>query len=83
MEHEESKGYEIIKQLSQGTFGTVFKAKSKATGQIVALKKVYKDISKPENRRLLEREINCMRSVVHQNVRDTFYVLIFKESLAD
>jgi serine/threonine protein kinase len=68
MEHEESRGYEIIKQLSHGTFGTVFKAKSKSTGKIVALKKVYKDISKPENRKLLEREIGCMRSVIHPNV---------------
>ena len=32
MEHEESKGYTIIKQLSNGTFGTVFLAKNKKTG---------------------------------------------------
>ena len=35
--------YEKIEKIGEGTYGTVFKAKNRETGDIVALKKVQLD----------------------------------------
>jgi len=46
--------FELLEQVGAGTYGLVYKAKDKQTGEIVALKKVRMDhekegVSKPHN----------------------------------
>lgn len=70
-EHSVSKGqsreanaddFELTIAIAKGAFGTVYQAKDKATGEIVAIKKVLQD------RRFKNRELQIMRTLDHRNI---------------
>ena len=60
--------YEYISKLGEGTFGEVSKAKSKKTGQIVALKKILMHNEKDGFPITALREIKLLKQLDHINV---------------
>lgn len=58
----------LLRQIGQGTYSTVFRARDFETGRIVALKKVRFDNSEPESVRFMAREIMILRRLDHPNV---------------
>jgi len=66
--------YEKIHKIGQGTFGEVFKAKSKETGKFVALKKVVMENEKEGFPITALREIKILQALHHENVVDLIEV---------
>ncbi|KAI7753007.1 hypothetical protein M8C21_022957 [Ambrosia artemisiifolia] len=58
----------LIRQIGQGTYSNVYKAKDTITGKIVALKKVRFDNLEPESVKFMAREILVLRRLDHPNV---------------
>lgn len=69
--------YEIKSTLGEGSFGTVYKAKNKKTGEIVAIKSIQKSKMKYNHNNLLQNEIDIMKLICHSQVVN------FKESFED
>uniref|UniRef100_A0A915PAW7 Cell division protein kinase 5 n=4 Tax=Meloidogyne TaxID=189290 RepID=A0A915PAW7_9BILA len=65
---EMSNNYEMLGKIGEGTYGTVFKAKSKENGQIVALKIVKLDDEDEGVPSSALREICLLRELRHGNV---------------
>lgn len=59
--------YKILKHLGDGTYGVVMKAVNKATGEVVAIKKMKKKFYSWEECMAL-REIKSLRKLNHQNI---------------
>jgi len=56
--------YEWLKVIGQGTFGVVYKAKDKLTGEVIAIKKVYQDPNYRNREFMIVVEldhINCIK----------------------
>ncbi|EGW33324.1 Cdc2-related protein kinase, partial [Spathaspora passalidarum NRRL Y-27907] len=62
------KEYEVIRKLGQGTFGVVQKAKSKKTGDLVALKQLINHSAKEGFPVTAMREITILKRLDHKNV---------------
>ncbi|XP_057971208.1 probable serine/threonine-protein kinase At1g54610 [Malania oleifera] len=60
--------YEKLEKVGQGTYSNVYKARDRATGEIVALKKVRFDASEAESVKFMAREIMIQRKLDHPNV---------------
>ncbi|KAJ4486323.1 Pkinase-domain-containing protein [Lentinula aciculospora] len=60
--------YERLNQIEEGTYGVVFRAKDKQTGDIVALKKLKLDEEKNGFPITALREINALMACRHENV---------------
>ncbi|KAG6555828.1 hypothetical protein Mapa_002469 [Marchantia paleacea] len=60
--------FEKIEQIGEGTYGQVYMAKEKATGEIVALKKVRMDNEKEGFPITAIREIKILKKLKHANV---------------
>ncbi|XP_062116019.1 cyclin-dependent kinase G-2-like isoform X2 [Humulus lupulus] len=61
--------YEKLNKINEGTYGVVYKAKDKKTGEIVALKKVKMDVNKDDGFPLSSlREINILSSFSHSSI---------------
>ncbi|KAJ3719736.1 kinase-like domain-containing protein [Lentinula raphanica] len=60
--------YERLNQIEEGTYGVVFRAKDKQTGDIVALKKLKLDEEKNGFPITSLREINALIACRHENV---------------
>lgn len=60
--------YEKIEKVGQGTYGEVFKARERSTGQLVALKKVLMDHEREGFPITAIREIKILRQVHHENI---------------
>ncbi|KAK4405648.1 putative serine/threonine-protein kinase [Sesamum angolense] len=58
----------LTRQIGQGTYSNVYKARDTETGKIVALKKVRFDNLEPESVRFMAREILILRRLDHPNV---------------
>lgn len=58
----------ILFQVGQGTYSNVYKARDRATGKVVALKKVRFDTSEPESVKFMAREIAILRKLDHPNI---------------
>jgi cell division cycle 2-like protein len=60
--------YERLNQIEEGSYGVVFRARDKQTGDIVALKKLKLDEEKHGFPITALREINALMSCRHENV---------------
>eukprot|EP00898_Chlorokybus_atmophyticus_P008723 jgi/Chlat1/8852/Chrsp91S08186 len=60
--------FEKLEQIGEGTYGQVYMAREKATGDIVALKKVRMDNEKEGFPITAIREIKILKSLQHENV---------------
>ncbi|KDQ63776.1 hypothetical protein JAAARDRAFT_148442 [Jaapia argillacea MUCL 33604] len=60
--------YERLNQIEEGSYGVVFRARDKITGDIVALKKLKMDEEKHGFPITALREINALMSCRHENV---------------
>ncbi|KAI9091214.1 hypothetical protein K1719_028278 [Acacia pycnantha] len=63
-----AESYSMINKAGQGTYSNVYKARDRNTGELVALKKVRLDTSKPECIKFMAREIMILRRLDHPNV---------------
>lgn len=62
------ESYEKIKLIGEGTYGQVYKARDRATGELVALKKVRMDGEKEGFPLMALREIKLLKKLNHKNV---------------
>lgn len=60
--------YERLNQIEEGSYGVVFRARDKQTGDIVALKKLKLDEEKHGFPITALREVNALMSCQHENV---------------
>eukprot|EP01121_Diplochlamys_sp_Union-15-3_P016097 TRINITY_DN5416_c0_g3_i1.p1 TRINITY_DN5416_c0_g3~~TRINITY_DN5416_c0_g3_i1.p1 ORF type:complete len:304 (-),score=36.04 TRINITY_DN5416_c0_g3_i1:90-1001(-) len=73
--------YLKLEKVGEGTYGVVYKAKNKETGQLVALKKIrleHEDEGVPST---AIREISILRELTHQNVVNLLDVINFSQKL--
>lgn len=68
--------FEMIKKINEGTYGVVYKAKDKKTGEIVALKKVKMNIERDGFPMSSLREINILLSFNHPFIVDVKEVVV-------
>ena len=60
--------YEKMEKVGEGSYSSVYKARERGTGRIVALKKVEFNRSESESVRFMAREIQFLRRLDHPNV---------------
>ena len=60
--------YLKIEKIGEGTYGTVYKAKVKATGQMVALKKIKLEVEDEGVPSTAIREISLLKELDHPNI---------------
>lgn len=69
--------FERLQKINEGTYGVVYKAKEKKTGNIVALKKVKMDVDNRDGFPMSAlREINILLSLNHPSVVDVKEVVM-------
>lgn len=68
--------FEMIKKINEGTYGVVYKARDKKTGEIVALKKVKMNIERDGFPLSSLREINILLSFDHPSIVDVKEVVV-------
>ncbi|KAL2321703.1 hypothetical protein Fmac_026082 [Flemingia macrophylla] len=68
--------FEMIKKISEGTYGIVYKARDKKTGEIVALKKVKMNIERDGFPMSSLREINILLSFNHPSIVNVKEVVV-------
>ncbi|XP_065831547.1 serine/threonine-protein kinase 36-like [Oscarella lobularis] len=62
------ENYHILDPIGEGSFGRVFKARKKHSGQIVAIKFISKANRKPSELKKLQYEIELMKRMEHPNI---------------
>ena len=60
--------YDKIEKVGEGTYGVVYKAKDKHTGQIVALKKIRLETEDEGVPSTAIREISFLKELQHPNI---------------
>lgn len=60
--------YQKIEKIGEGTYGVVYKARDRATGQIVALKKIRLESEEEGVPSTAIREISLLKELEHPNV---------------
>lgn len=60
--------YEKLEKLGEGTYGVVYKARHRQTGQIIALKKILLEQEDEGVPSTAIREISLLKELNHQNV---------------
>lgn len=68
--------FEMIKKINEGTYGVVYKAKDKMTGEIVALKKVKMEKEREGFPLSALREMNILLSLDHPSIVDVKEVVV-------
>ncbi|CAL0325300.1 unnamed protein product [Lupinus luteus] len=68
--------YEMIKKINEGTYGVVYKARDKKTGEVVAIKKVKMNISRDGFPLSALREMNILLSFDHPSIVDVKEVAV-------
>jgi cyclin-dependent kinase len=69
------KKYEKIEKIGEGTYGVVYKAKNKDTGQSVALKRMRLDSEEEGVPCTAIREISLLKELKHENIVRLFDVI--------
>jgi serine/threonine protein kinase len=73
--------YEKLDRIGEGTYGTVYRAREKDTGRIVALKKIRHSATHNKSGVTSLREINILRSIApHKNIVYLYDVVVGKRS---
>nr|XP_054767820.1 cyclin-dependent kinase 12-like isoform X1 [Lytechinus pictus] len=75
--------FEIINQIGEGTYGQVYKARDKDTGELVALKKVRTDNEKEGFPITAVREIKILRQLNHDSVVRLHEIVTDKQDALD
>lgn len=75
--------FNIICQIGEGTYGQVYKAKDKDTGQLVALKKVRLENEKEGFPITAVREIKILRQLNHQSIVNLMEIVTDKQDALD
>uniref|UniRef100_A0A8C9LDL0 cyclin-dependent kinase n=1 Tax=Pavo cristatus TaxID=9049 RepID=A0A8C9LDL0_PAVCR len=63
--------FQKVEKIGEGTYGVVYKARNKRTGQLVALKKIRLDASEalgPGEALTAIREISLLKELKHPNI---------------
>ena len=74
-EHFKMQKYEKLEKIGEGTYGTVFKAKNRESGEIVALKRVRLDDDDEGVPSSALREICLLKELKHKNIVALYDVL--------
>jgi len=64
----DDEGYQKIDKIGEGTYGVVYKAKNRATGRLVALKKIRLETESEGVPSTAIREISLLKELDHPNV---------------
>ncbi|XP_018090206.1 cyclin-dependent kinase 12 isoform X2 [Xenopus laevis] len=75
--------FDIIGIIGEGTYGQVYKAKDKDTGELVALKKVRLDNEKEGFPITAIREIKILRQLIHKSVVNMKEIVTDKQDALD
>ncbi|GAU44990.1 hypothetical protein TSUD_184910 [Trifolium subterraneum] len=75
--------FEMIKKINEGTYGVVYKAKDKKTGEIVALKKVKMEMERDGFPMTALREMNILLSLDHPSIVDVKEVVVDDDDCDD
>jgi CTD kinase subunit alpha len=67
-EVNKEEGYQFLGMVGAGSYGTVFKARDRQSGQLVALKKIKTDSQRDGFPVTALREIKILQSLRHENV---------------
>ncbi|GAB0191192.1 cyclin-dependent kinase-like 1 [Grus japonensis] len=73
--------YEKLGKVGEGSYGVVFKCRSKDTGQIVAIKKFLESEEDPVIRKIALREIRMLKQLKHPNLVNLLEVFRRKRRL--
>eukprot|EP01083_Nonionella_stella_P066578 175432_1 len=75
------QNYEVLSRIGEGAFGEIFRARSKTTGEIVALKRVgIKRVRDGIPKRVI-REIMTMQRVTHSNIVKLYEYFRYRSSV--
>jgi serine/threonine protein kinase len=75
--------YEILTKIGEGTYGEVFKARDKQTGELCALKKVRLENEKEGFPITAVREIQILRQLTHTNIVNLKEIVMDARTIAD
>uniref|UniRef100_A0A6B2FW80 Cyclin-dependent kinase 12 (Trinotate prediction) n=1 Tax=Myxobolus squamalis TaxID=59785 RepID=A0A6B2FW80_MYXSQ len=75
--------YEIISQIGEGTYGQVYKARDKCTGEFVALKKIRLEHEREGFPITAVREIKILRQLRHHNIINLKEIVTDKTDVMD
>jgi cyclin-dependent kinase 12/13 len=75
--------FEVMTKIGEGTYGQVYKAKDKRSGELVALKKIRLEIEKEGFPITAIREIIILRQLNHKNVVDLREIVTDKQDPLD
>ncbi|CAF3877203.1 unnamed protein product [Rotaria sp. Silwood2] len=75
--------YEILAKIGEGTYGEVFKAREKETGDLCALKKVRLENEKEGFPITAVREIQILRQLTHENIVNLKEIVMDARSISD
>lgn len=75
--------YQILTKIGEGTYGEVFKARCKATGDLVALKRVRLENEKEGFPITAVREIRILRQLKHDNIVNLLEIVTDSKSSDD
>lgn len=78
---EEVEKYQKLEKLGEGTYGVVYKARHKVTGEIVAMKKIRLEKEDDGVPSTAIREISLLKNIKHPNVVELKEVLYSINSL--
>jgi serine/threonine protein kinase len=76
--------YEILEEIDQGSYSTVFRVRSKATGDTFALKRMKEEFHEAKKLQMRELKIlqqlnhPCVASLIDFFVADGFLVFVFE-----
>lgn len=72
------KKYEKLDKIGQGSFGKVYKVRSRKTRQLLVLKEIDLSCMGPKTRRDAENEVKILKTIKHRHI--VGFVEAFKQS---